>query len=121
MENSKVAKPIWHIVSVVLGGLSIWPYPIVWAANAFQPESLPSFLGAVLGIVLFFIAPCNGVPFGLAGMIAGMVGVVRSKPISKRNLVVGLALFGILVSIAGCASNIYFFSNMVPWNSLPQE
>ncbi len=121
MESSKVVKPIWHIGSIILGGLAIWPYPIVWAANALQPESLPSPLGALLGILLLFIAPCNGVPFGLAGILSGIIGLARLAPTSKKPLVITLAILGILLSIAGCASNIYFFSNMEPWNSVPQQ
>lgn len=125
MESTKIASEdnqgIWHIASVVLGGLSIWPYPIVWVTNALHFDSLPSPFWGLLGIVLLFIAPCNGVPFGLTGILSGSVGLIRLASSNKKPLVTALAIFGILLSIAGCVSNIYFFSNMEPWNSVPQQ
>jgi hypothetical protein len=108
-----------HVASLGLGLLSIWPYIVLPFAKPLMVEGLPSIIGAFMGVAMLIIAPFNGVPFGFAGIITGIIALVKTVPTKQKTLVIAMAILGILISLAGCISNIWYFSNLTPWNSVP--
>jgi hypothetical protein len=111
-----------HIFSLVLGVLAAWPYPILLAApTILKMNSLPVPIGAFVGVVMLIIAPCNGIPFGFAGAITGIFALVKRVPAKRQSVVIVIAIIGLLLSIAGIISNIWYFTHLTPWNSVPQQ
>lgn len=121
MKNNH-KQNFFHLASLGFGLLSIWPYFLVWAGPALlKIEAVKDILGPVVGITVLFIAPCNGVPLGVTGIILGIFALVKITPAQRKTIVIAIALLGILVSISGCISNISFLSNLTPWNSVPPQ
>jgi hypothetical protein len=89
-------------LSLVAGLLSVWPY-LIWviAIPITRNAELPSAVENILGIIVLLIVPCNGIPFGLAGIALGTLALQRS-----RNI---FSVIGILSGLLGCAGNIAYF------------
>jgi hypothetical protein len=91
------------LVSLILGLLSVWPY-LLWlvAVPLTRSQQLPSIVNLLLGGILLFIVPCNGLVFGLAGLGIGVI--------SARRKMSWMALAGILLGLLGCAGNLWYFT-----------
>lgn len=84
------------------GLLSIWPY-LAWAVAIplTRRVDLPVVVDNILGVIVLLVVPCNGIPFGLAGIIIGILALRK-----QRNI---LAIIGILSGLLGCAGNLIYF------------
>jgi hypothetical protein len=107
-ENTQPEAPVYRpsrlpAISLVAGLLSVWPY-LVWliAIAVSQGQQLPLLIKNLLGAILLFIVPCNGLLFGLIGLGMGIV--------SLRKKVAWMAIAGVLLSALGIVGNIWYFT-----------
>lgn len=123
MNNRPDHKPnFFHLASLGSGLLSIWPYFLVWIGPLLlKIETAKEILGPVIGVSALFIAPCNGIPFGISGIILGIFAFAKTASVPQKTIVISIAVIGILISISGCISNVWYFSNLVPWSSVPPQ
>ena len=103
--RSKSQTNLLPLLSLAAGALSVWPY-LVWLLFFFldRGRSLPELIVNIAAAVLLVITPCNGLLFGLAGLITGWISLVRRVEADQRNklftvLGFGLSLIGILANI----------------------
>lgn len=119
--NKDYRQNFLNILSLVFGIMAFWPYPLVWLMDSLGMSNLPEALGMLTGIILLIIAPCNGIPFGIAGVLTGIFALIKMVPSDKRTIVIFTAIIGITLGIAAITANILYFGNLQPWNSVPQQ
>lgn len=85
--------------SLVIGGLSVWPYPFL-AYDLYDFPILRPFLGDALNMGFL-----GGFPLGILGMVLGLLAWRRSQ---KNVMVVIMAAIGILLSMGGIFGHLWF-------------
>jgi hypothetical protein len=91
------------LISLIAGMLSVWPY-LVWlmAVPLTRVQQLPAMINVLLGGILLFVVPCNGLLFGLVGL--GIGGI------SLKTKLHWMAILGIVLSALGCIGNLWYFT-----------
>ena len=101
-ENDKKTSLIMSIASLGIGILSFWPYPYLASRFYFPILRQKPFLHSA-----FDLGCLGGLPLGIIGIILSAIAI---RKLSKDFLVVGIAVFGILLSIGGIAGHVWFIA-----------